>query len=83
MQKPKKEIDEHYYLRRIKTPIFHIVGKLDGTLGYEDIFIPWKKLVGTNREDLVTLELEGVGHGIPRDTIIKYHQNWIEKYSIN
>ena len=83
MQKPKKEVDEHYYLRRVKTPIFHIVGKLDGTLGYEDIFIPWKKLVGTNREDLITLELEGIGHGIPRDTIIKYHQGWIEKYSVN
>ena len=83
MQKPKKEIDEHYYLRRVKTPIFHIVGKLDGTLGYEDIFIPWKKLVGTNKENLITLELEGTGHGIPRDTIIKYHQSWIEKYSKN
>ncbi len=83
MQKPKKEIDEHYYLRRVKTPIFHIVGKLDGTLGYEDIFIPWKKLVGTNNENLITLELEGTGHGIPRDTIIKYHQSWIEKYSKN
>ena len=83
MQKPKKEVDEHYYLRRVKTPIFHIVGKLDGTLGYEDIFIPWKKIVGTDRKDLITLELEGIGHGIPRDTIIKYHQKWIEKYSTN
>ena len=82
MQKSKKEIDEHYYLRRVKTPIFHIVGKLDATLGYEDVYLPWKKLVGTDRKDLKTLELDGFGHGIPKDTIVKYHKSWIEKYSV-
>ena len=81
MQRAKKEIDEHFYLRRVKTPIFHIVGKLDATLGYEDVYLPWKKLVGTNLEDLKTLELEDFGHGIPKDTIVKYHKSWIEKYS--
>lgn len=83
MQRSKKEIDEHYYLRRVKTPIFHIVGKLDATLGYEDVYLPWKKLVGTDLKDLRTLELEDFGHGIPKDTIVKYHKNWIEKYSTN
>ena len=68
----QKEIDEHFYLRRVKTPIFHIVGKLDATLGYEDVYLPWKKLVGTDLEDLKTLELEDFGHGIPKDTIVKY-----------
>ena len=82
MQRAKKEIDEHFYLRRVKTPIFHIVGKLDATLGYEDVYLPWKKLVGTNLEDLKTLELEDFGHGIPKDTIVKYHKSWIEKYSL-
>ncbi|RPG56947.1 MAG: hypothetical protein CBC56_001745 [Flavobacteriales bacterium TMED96] len=82
MQKSKKEIDEHYYLRRVQTPIFHIVGKLDATLGYEDVYLPWKKLVGTDLKDLRTLELDGFGHGIPKDTIVKYHKSWIEKYSV-
>ena len=82
MQRSKKEIDEHYYLRRVKTPIFHIVGKLDATLGYEDVYLPWKKLVGTDLKDLRTLELDGFGHGIPKDTIVKYHKSWIEKYSV-
>lgn len=81
MQRAKKEIDEHFYLRRVKTPIFHIVGKLDATLGYEDVYLPWKKLVGTDLDDLKTLELEDFGHGIPKDTIVKYHKSWIEKYS--
>ena len=54
MQRAKKEIDEHYYLRRVKTPIFHVVGKLDATLGYEDIYLPWKKLVGTDAKNLKT-----------------------------
>ncbi len=82
MQRSKKEIDEHYYLRRVKTPIFHIVGKLDATLGYEDVYLPWKNLVGTDLKDLRTLELDGFGHGIPKDTIVKYHKSWIEKYSL-
>ena len=82
MQRSKKEIDEHYYLRRVKTPIFHIVGKLDATLGYEDVYLPWKNLVGTDLKDLRTLELDGFGHGIPKDTIVKYHKSWIEKYSV-
>ena len=81
MQRAKKEIDEHFYLRRVKTPIFHIVGKLDATLGYEDVYLPWKKLVGTDLDDLKTLELDDFGHGIPKDTIVKYHKSWIEKYS--
>lgn len=80
MQKSKKEIDEHYYVRRIKTPIFHMVGKLDGTLGYEDVYLPWKKLIGTDEKNLISLELEDFGHGLPKDSIIKYHQNWIKKY---
>ena len=30
-----------------------------------------------------TIEYYNFGHGIPKDTIIKYHQSWIEKYSTN
>jgi len=80
MQKSKKEIDEHYYVRRVKTPIFHMVGKLDGTLGYEDVYLPWKKLIATPKKDLKTLELEDFGHGLPKDSIIKYHSSWAKKY---
>ena len=34
LQKSKKEVEAHYYVRRIKTPILHIVGKEDGIFGY-------------------------------------------------
>ena len=81
-QKSKKEIEAHYYIRRIKTPIFHIVGKLDGIFGPET-YKPWKKLIGTPKKDLRTIEYDEYGHGIPKDTIIKYHSNWIKKYSKN
>ena len=80
MQKSKKEVEAHYYLRRIKVPILHIAGKLDGIFGYDETFVPWKNLVGTEEKDLKIIELENIGHGIPNDTIIKYHQNWIENY---
>ena len=83
MQKSKNEVEAHYYLRRIKTPILHIIGKLDGIFGYEESYLPWKNLVGTEPENLKTIEYDNFGHGIPKDTIIKYHQSWIEKYSTN
>ena len=83
MQKSKNEVEAHYYLRRIKTPILHIIGKLDGIFGYGESYLPWKDLVGTEPENLKTIEYDNFGHGIPKDTIIKYHQNWIEKYSTN
>ncbi len=76
-----KEIDQHNYTRRIKTPIFHIVGKLDPVVSYEKAFLPWKKIIGTPKKDLRLIEMEGVGHYVPRDTIYAYHKNWIEKYS--
>ena len=34
LQKSRKEIEAHFYLRRIKIPILHIVGKLDGIFEY-------------------------------------------------
>ena len=80
MQKSKKEIEAHYYVRRIKTPVFHITGKLDGIFGPE-AYLPWKKLIGTPSKDLMTIEYNEYGHGIPKDTIIKYHADWIKKYS--
>ncbi|MDC1336344.1 SUMF1/EgtB/PvdO family nonheme iron enzyme [Flavobacteriaceae bacterium] len=82
IQKSKKEIEAHYYVRRIKTPILHIVGKEDGIFGYEENYKPWKKLIGTSSEKLKTIELENVGHGLPWDTIIKHQSNWIKRHSI-
>ena len=38
------------------------------------------KLIGTDEKNLISLELEDFGHGLPKDSIIKYHQNWIKKY---
>jgi len=80
MQKSKKEIEAHYYLRRIKTPVFHIIGKQDGIFGYKESYLPWKNLIGTPEKDLKLLEYDEFGHGIPIDTIIKYQSNWAKKY---
>ena len=81
-QKSKPEVEAHYYLRRIKTPIFHVIGKVDGIFSYEKSFKPWKNLIGTDTDKLKTLELDDFGHGIPWDTIIKYQANWYKKFSV-
>jgi dienelactone hydrolase/heme/copper-type cytochrome/quinol oxidase subunit 2 len=83
LQKSKKEIEAHYYVRRIKTPILHIVGKEDGIFGFEENYKPWKKLIGTPKEKLKLIELDDVGHGLPWDTIIKHHSNWIKLHTLN
>ena len=82
MQKSKKEIEAHYYVRRIKTPIFHIIGKQDGIFGYKESYLPWKKLIGTPKENLKVIVYDELGHGIPRDTIIKYQANWYKQFSV-
>ena len=60
MQKSKKEIEAHYYVRRIKTPIFHIIGKQDGIFGYKESYLPWKELIGTPKEKLKVIGYRGV-----------------------
>ena len=82
MQKSKKEIEAHYYVRRIKTPIFHIIGKQDGIFGYKESYLPWKELIGTPKENLKVIIYDELGHGIPRDTIIKYQANWYKQFSV-
>ena len=82
MQKSKKEIEAHYYVRRIKTPIFHIIGKQDGIFGYKESYLPWKELIGTPKENLKVIVYDELGHGIPRDTIIKYQANWYKQFSV-
>ena len=53
--------------------------------------LPKKKLIIKNRLPLKPLfkwsggktdELENFGHGVPTDTVVKYHKSWIEKYSL-
>ncbi len=83
LQKSKKEVEAHYYVRRIKTPILHIIGKEDGIFGYEENYKPWKKLIGTPKDKLKLIELDNVGHGLPWDTIIKHHSNWIKAHTSN
>ena len=83
LQKSKKEVEAHYYVRRIKTPILHIIGKEDGIFGYEENYKPWKKLIGTSKDKLKLIELDNVGHGLPWDTIIKHHSNWIKAHTVN
>ena len=82
IQKSKKEIEAHYFIRRIKTPILHIIGKQDGIFGFEENYKPWKKLIGTSKEKLKTIELENVGHGLPWDTIVNHQSKWIKTHSI-
>ena len=83
LQKSRKEVEAHYYIRRINTPILHIIGKEDGIFGYEENYKPWKKFIGTPKDKLKLIELENVGHGLPWDTIIKHHSNWIKTNTIN
>ena len=80
LPKSKKEIAPSIFVRRINIPIMHIYGKSDGFFRYEDSFVPWKKLIGTNPKDLFIIELDKVGHGIPKDTIIKSHLSFLKKY---
>jgi pimeloyl-ACP methyl ester carboxylesterase len=82
MQKSKKEVEAHYYVRRIKTPILHIVGKEDGIFGFEESYKPWKELIGTAKDKLKLIELDNVGHGLPWDTIRKHHSNWIKAHTL-
>ena len=81
LQKSKKEIEPHIYLRRIKIPILHIVGKSDGFFDHEKSFKPWNKLIGTPEKDKTNIILENTGHGLPKDTIIKYQLEFLKKYN--
>lgn len=83
MQKSRKEVEAHYYVRRIKTPILHIVGKEDGIFGFEESYKPWKELIGTPKDKLKLIELDNVGHGVPWDTVRKHHSNWIKAHTSN
>ena len=81
LQKSRKEIEAHLYLRRIKIPILHIVGKLDGIFEYEDSFLPWNKLIGTPEEDKFIITIDKAGHGLPKDVMIKNHLELLKKYN--
>ena len=81
LQKSRKEIESHLYVRRIKIPILHIVGKLDGFFEYEESFLPWNNLIGTPKKDKSIIVLEDVGHGLPKDVMIKNHLNFLKKYN--
>lgn len=81
LQKSRKEIESHLYVRRIKIPILHIVGKLDGIFEFEDSFLPWNELVGTPDEDKKIVILDEIGHGLPKDLMIDKHLQFIKKYN--
>tara|TARA_B110000285_G_scaffold183047_1_gene207047 strand:- start:1512 stop:3761 length:2250 start_codon:yes stop_codon:yes gene_type:complete len=83
LQKSRKEIEAHIYLRRIKIPILHIVGKLDGIFEYEDSFLPWNKLIGTPEEDKFIIAVDNAGHGdgISKNIIINNHLELLKKYN--
>mgnify|MGYP001284559626 CR=1 FL=1 len=77
----KKEIEAHVYLRRIKIPIMHLVGKLDGVFEYNKSFLPWNKLIGTPKKDKMIIVLEDTSHIVPEDLIIKNHLEFLKKYN--
>ncbi len=64
--------------RRIKVPILHIVGKLDGIFEYEDSFLPWNQLIGTPEKDKTIIILDKVGHGLPKDVMIENHLKFLK-----
>ena len=79
LPKGKKEISPALFARRVNVPIMHIYGKSDGFFTYDDSFKPWKKLIGTKAEDLQVIELDDVGHGIPKDIVIKNHLSFLKE----
>ena len=81
LQKSRKEIESHFYIRRIKIPILHIVGKLDGIFEYEDSFLPWNDLIGTPKENKEIIILDKIGHGLPNDVVIKNQLKFLKKYN--
>mgnify|MGYP001165199162 CR=1 FL=1 len=83
LPRAKREIDPALFIRRVRTPILHITGKLDGIFEYESSQIPMQKLLGTPKKDQKMIVIEDVGHGIPRDTIIANHLAWMRKYEID
>ena len=76
----KREIDPSLFIRRIKIPVMHITGRLDGVFEYENSQIPMQKLLGTPKKDQKMIVLDGVGHGIPKDTVVVNHLEWLRKY---
>tara|TARA_B100001564_G_scaffold80966_1_gene65164 strand:- start:2215 stop:4461 length:2247 start_codon:yes stop_codon:yes gene_type:complete len=80
LPKSKKEIDPSIFVRRINIPIMHVYGKSDGFFRYEDSFIPWKNLIGSDSRDIFIIELDEIGHGIPPDILLKNHLNFLKKY---
>jgi dienelactone hydrolase len=82
LPRSQRAIDPALFIRRVRTPIMHITGKLDGVFEYETSQIPMQKLLGTPKRDQKMIVLEDVGHGIPRDTIIVNHLAWIKKYEL-
>ena len=81
LQRSKKEIEPHIYLRRVKIPILHIVGTLDGIFEYEDSFIPWNKLIGTPEKDKKIIIVEGGGHGLDNDIVIENQLKFLKEYN--
>jgi len=81
LQRSKKEIEPHIYLRRIKMPILHIVGTLDGIFEYEDSFVPWNNLIGTPEKDKKIIILEGIGHALDWDIIIENQLKFLKQYN--
>ena len=78
-QKCKKEVDAHYYTRRIKIPTIMLNGKFDQYFPYETSQIPMYKLIDVKEENKKHFIYES-GHYVPRNELIKQHLEWLNKY---
>ena len=78
-QKCKKEVDAHYYTRRIKIPTIMLNGKFDQYFPYETSQIPMYKLIDVEEENKKHFIYES-GHYVPRNELIKQHLEWLDKY---
>ena len=78
-QKCKKEVDAHYYTRRIRIPTIMLNGKFDQYFPYETSQIPMYKLIDVDEENKKHFIYES-GHYVPRNELIKQHLDWLERY---
>ena len=78
-QKCKKEVDAHYYTRRIRIPTIMLNGKFDQFFPYETSQIPMYKLIDVDEANKKHFIYES-GHYVPRNELIKQHLGWLNKY---
>jgi serine/threonine protein kinase/dienelactone hydrolase len=73
------EVDQLYYLRRIKIPVLMLTGKYDFFFPYETSQLPFFQSLGTSKEDKKLLVYES-SHIVPRTQLVKETLAWLDHY---